>query len=235
MNKIIKQLQKQFIAHAVEDSPFEACGVVIKTGMKYKYIRCRNILGRDAFQCHPEDCYKASEQGEIVAVFHSHTNGNNSFTEADKAFCNSSTYPYILYVLPAGIFHYLEPITEIIPLVGRSYVSGVQDCFALAKDYYKLKHNVDIPDKKRWEMWWKDGVNLINEEEWESCGFSVVEDDSLQEGDVIVMQSGSKYPDHLAIYTGNGMILHHCYKRLSSEELYIGMWVKNTMFVLRRK
>ena len=235
MKKIIERLNIQFISHAVKESPLEACGVVVKVKNTYKYIPCRNIEKRDNFCCHPEDIFNASEQGDIVAVFHSHTNGNNEFTEEDRRFCNSSTYPFILYALPSDEFKFILPVEEVVPLVGRTYIAGVQDCFALAKDFYKQKYGIDIPEKERWELWWKDGVNLINETSWEELGFSSVSDGTLEEGDIVVMQNGSKYPDHLAVYIGDGKILHHCYQRLSKEDLYIGMWVRNTVYVLRRK
>lgn len=236
MKKIIDALREQFVSHANRDYPLEACGVVIKVGKKHKYFPCRNIEKRDNFSCHPEDVVAASEEGEIVAVFHSHTNGNDSFTEADKLFCNSSTFPFILYSLPLGNFHFIHPESDaIVPLIGRTYVAGKQDCFAIAKDYYKQEYNIDVPEKERWELWWKDGVNLINEDAWEELGFTCVLDGTLLKGDIIVMQNGSKYPDHLAVYIGDQKILHHCYKQLSRRDLYIGQWVNNTVYVLRRK
>lgn len=227
----VKKLEKELIAHAEECFPRECCGVLLLKDQKIRYFPCRNIAKAGDFECDPSDIAKAMEEGEIVAVFHSHANGNPSFTESDISFCTE--FPFILYALPAGKFDYLMPTKDIPPLVGRTYVSGKQDCFSLVRDYYLIEQDFDIADAHRWERWWEDSP-LITKEGWESRGFEEVRG-SLQEGDVIVMQNGGKVLDHLAVYIGDGKILHHCYNRLSRQDLYIGIWLKNTVYVLRRK
>lgn len=227
---IAEHLKQQMKQHALNEAPLEACGVVFKG----EYFPTRNIADSGEFKCHMDDV-PTDDIDELEWVFHSHTNGNNSFSASDITHCNVCGVPYVLYSTASDEFLYLQPVEDIPEYVGRVYVAGIQDCYSLVQDYYKKEYSITLPDVDRWECWWKDGVNLIANNVWEDMGFHILQNKKeIKQGDVIVMQSGSKYPDHLAIYLGDEKILHHCYNRLSNIELYSGMWLKNTVYVLRR-
>lgn len=223
----LKELMKE---HAMRESPLEACGVV----WNGKYYPTRNIEASGSFMCNPEDI-PTTDIEEIEWVFHSHTNGNRGFSGSDVKHCNMCRIPYALYCTKTDEFFFMNPETKEEPYVGRVYISGMQDCYTIVQDFYQREFNTTLPHVNRWECWWKDGANLISNKVWEDMGFSVVKNKrELERGDVLVMQSGSKYPDHLAIYLGDEKILHHCHNRLSNIELYVGMWLHNTVYVLRR-
>jgi cell wall-associated NlpC family hydrolase len=46
---------------------------------------------------------------------------------------------------------------------------------------------------------------------------------------------GSGNPNHIAVYIGNEMILHHGHGRLSRRDIYGGFWQKHTTHHLRHK
>ena len=50
-------------------------------------------------------------------------------------------------------------------------------------------------------------------------GFKIVEDE-MQVGDLLLMKFVGPDPDHVAVYIGDQMMIHHADKRLSSRDLY---------------
>lgn len=132
LDKIVEKFKGEFEAQATKEYPREACGVVILRKGRYKYIPCRNIAGENDFKCHPEDISKAEDEGTIVACFHTHTNGNKFFTEADRMGCEGSQVPYILLVWPLGLYQTMEPCGYHPSLLEREYIGGVLDCYTLS-------------------------------------------------------------------------------------------------------
>ncbi|MBA4152635.1 MAG: hypothetical protein C0509_08740, partial [Acinetobacter sp.] len=122
-----------------------------------------------------------------------------------------------------------------LPYEGRPFVYGVLDCLSLVTDYYQNEIGITLNDgeRKAWG-WWLDAGNqhalvngLINQ------GFVPVDKPAID--DVIVMQiGGGPCPNHLALYQGNGRILHHPHVGArSGQELYGFYWRQNTVKALR--
>ena len=82
--------------------------------------------------------------------------------------------------------------------------------------------------------WWNNGENLYLDN-FKSAGFEEVRDGSLKVGDGILMQIRSPVPNHAAVYIGNGMILQHLHRRLSSRDLYDGYFQEVAVKVLRHR
>lgn len=83
--------------HAEEQSPKEACGVVVNG----RYWRCRNIADdpvRD-FVIDPRDYAVAAMYGKIEAIVHSHPMGGPA-SGADKASCIGTKVPWHIYSMP---------------------------------------------------------------------------------------------------------------------------------------
>src|SRR3546814_13788378 len=55
----------------------------------------------------------------------------------------------------------------------------------------------------------------------------------LRPGDVLCMAIGEGNPNHMALYVGEGEILHHLTNRLSTREPYRDFWRTLTCYVLR--
>lgn len=236
MNKVIQRHKEEMLELAKQEFPKEACGVVVMQGKKTKFIPCKNNHHHptEDFECSIQVADLEDDGYEIIAVFHSHTNGNTSLTESDKAWMNSSQLPYILVCLPQESFTYGIPDSEDKPFKGRFYVAGVQDCYTLVRDYYKAEYGTLLKDFYRNDKWWDNDLDVLNTDNFKDAGFGEVSLEEILPGDVVVMQFG-KCNDHLAIYTGNSKILHHCYNRLSCEDVYGGMWLKHTTSIQRYK
>lgn len=222
--------------HAEQCYPQESCGVIIVKNGKRVYRPCRNTAGNpySTFQIAPEDYAEAEDAGEITHIVHSHPNTPATPSLTDVASCESSGLVWLIVNWPNGDIHELKPTGYEVPLLGREYSHGVLDCFSLVRDYYKRVLGIDAPDFPREEYWWKKGQNLYLEHFAEYDMFEV-KDGTIQEHDVLLMQLESPVPNHAAVYIGGNLIVHHCFRRLSSRDVYGGMWQKITVKVIRHR
>lgn len=222
-----ESVKSLIIQHANQDNPRESCGLVIIHKGKQRYIPCKNLgTGTDNFVLDPEDYATADEQGEIVAVIHSHPNMSAKPSQADLVACEASGLPWWIIGIPSEHWEYLEPSGYIAPLVGRTWSHGVLDCYAIIRDWYKQELFIELPDFDRSDEWWKNGQNLYLDNILK-VGFKPISIDDLQAGDVILMAIGSSVPNHGALYLGDGVILHHIQNRLSTREMFGGFYLKN--------
>ncbi|MDE9456052.1 NlpC/P60 family protein, partial [Xenorhabdus bovienii] len=125
----------------------------------------------------------------------------------------------------------IMPTGGIKPLLGRPFVHGIWDCYAIVRDWYRLERNIDIPDFERSDGWWDRGENLYMKN-YVSAGF-VECSGELQIGDVIIMQVQANEPNHAGVYIGDGLMLHHMYGQLSNKVPYSGYWQERAIIALR--
>ncbi|WP_278976754.1 C40 family peptidase [Oligella urethralis] len=245
-------LKKAIEAHAIAEYPRECCGLIIADGNKQKYIPCRNVAENDHdFKLHPEDYANAEEQGQVLAVVHSHIDRNPLPTEADKVGCEASGLPWHIVAVHDGeinSWHYFEPTGYQAPLVGREFHHGVLDCYTLIRDFYQRELNIVIPDFERPDDWWnKPECGEIYLDNFSKAGFVRV-DDEPRYGDVILMQYRSERTNHGGVYLGDkglkeapdlfpvpNALLHHAMPRLSERVPYAGYWADITRMVVRHK
>lgn len=232
------------VNHAVAAFPQESCGLVVIVKGRERYIACRNLAQSksDHFILSPEDYADAEDQGEIVAIVHSHPNESSRPSEADLVGCESSGLPW--YILSIGhedgaaphlqSEHAIAPTGYKAPLVGRQFHHGVLDCYALIRDYYQEERGITLKDYERTDAWWERGENLYVKN-FQDCGFEQVDINDIQIGDVIIMQVRAPEPNHAGVYIGDGLFLHHLYGRLSSRDVYGGYWREVTRCVVRYK
>lgn len=225
-------------AHAVADYPREACGLVAVVKGRERYIPCRNqaTTPSEHFILHPEDYANADEQGELVAVVHSHPDVPARPSEADKVACESSGLPWLIVAVSAdgaGELVEIEPCGYEAPLVGRTFAHGILDCYTLVQDWYKLELGIILPNFDRPDNWWNEGGDLYMQH-FAEAGCARARG-PLQRGDIILMAIRARVANHAAVYLGDGLMLHHLYGRLSSRDVYGGMWAEKTMLIVRHK
>jgi proteasome lid subunit RPN8/RPN11 len=225
-------------AHAVADYPREACGLVAVVKGRERYIPCRNMAttASEHFILHPEDYANADEQGELVAVVHSHPDVPARPSEADKVACEASGLSWLIVAVTKdgpGELVEIEPCGYQAPLVGRTFAHGVLDCYTLVRDWYQRELGITLPHFDRPDAWWDKGGDLYMQH-FAEAGCEKAEG-PLRRGDIILMAIRSRVANHAAIYLGDGLMLHHMYGRLSSRDVYGGMWAEKTMLVVRHK
>lgn len=217
--------------YAKKHFPKEACGLVIIRKGREVFWPCKNIseYGNN-FCIDPADYAAAEDEGEVTAIWHSHCGIPPEPSEADKVGCEKSGLEWFIYATPMDKWNSFKPSGFIAPLVGRQFVHGVVDCYSLVRDWYQLEKGIILPDFDRKDDWWHKGENLYIEN-FKKAGFE--ETDKLEPGCGIIMQIMSPVPNHAAVYLGSDLIIHHMFNRLSSRDVYGGMYKKCTSRIVR--
>ena len=212
------------LEHAQKDSPQEACGLLTIHKGKEKYYPCKNIAEEQGehFILDPDDWMKAEDEGEVIAVIHSHPNHPPYPSEADLASCEYLDLPFYIVTPETKQWHYFKPSGYKKGLIGREWVWGVQDCWSLIHDWYEEKRNIKLKHWDRPKSPKEFSKNPLFEHGLPLTGFVELEDTvDLEEGDVLLMDTTNTGKlDHVALYLGNQTIFQHCVKRLSCRELY---------------
>jgi len=219
------------IEDAKVNYPAEICGVIVNGGNKAKYFKCKNIAPNpeDEFVIDPMDYIRASQQGDIIAIVHSHPD-NTRISNADREGCNKSGIPWTIVDATSGTYtnYYPEKYVNR-PFIGRPFIHGILDCYALVKDYYKKELNIELEEYYRPEAWWEDRETNLYLDNAFSAGFIKIESKDLRKGDIVLMKLRSpRHPNHAAIYMGDGTIMHHVAGRLSKVDPYGGYWLSAT-------
>lgn len=120
-------------------------------------------------------------------------------------------------------------------LLGRPYISGRFDCYGLARDYYKLVWGLELSNFARPDRWWDhDDLDLITRsltiDGWKSIGTCIR---TLKVGDGLVFAAGGGKANHVGIYVGNGLFIHHFYKHFSKEEALLDKWTNRMLTIVR--
>ncbi len=226
--------------------PNEACGLVVRIGKKSIAVETVNAAQdpRAYFLIEPGEYMRAAEMGEVIGVWHTHAEAPADPSMADLAGCEASDLPW--YLMACNKRDEGLQLSELVcfrpggfeaPYEGRPYAFGALDCWTLAQDYYKREFGIELCGFPRIEEFWKkEGSNYMGDE-WEKPGFvSMPRRATAEIGDLFLFQTdGSGNPNHVAIYVGDGQILHHARGRLSVAEQYEGYWQKHTVRHLRHK
>ena len=230
--------------HAQAQYPRECCGLVVVIKGRERYVACSNTAaGTDHFVLPPEQYAAAEDQGEIVAIVHSHPDVPADASQADLVACEATGLPWYIVRVDlvngaalAGQMITIEPTGYQAPLVGRQFQHGVLDCYQLVVDWYARERSITLMQFDRADNWWDDGTSDLYTQGFPQAGFVRLADGApLEEGDVILMQirSRNNVPNHAAIYLGDGLMLHHLHGRLSSRDVYGGYFLESTRAVLR--
>jgi proteasome lid subunit RPN8/RPN11 len=223
--------------------PEEACGLVIKVGPKSLAIPCTNISDAptQAFMISTTDWIAASKQGEVIGVWHTHVEIPAVPSDADRASCEATAVPWYIVSVRKSEDGFafsqptmLQPVGFLMPYLERPYVAGVFDCFSLLRDYFQREYGIEINDYPRIETDGSLGRDKFIDR-FAQEGFTQLIDQEPIPGDVFLLQMTSSVPEHIAIYIGDDMILHHCHGRLSRRDIYGGYWAKHTTHHLRNK
>lgn len=202
------QTARDIAAHAQSRPQEEICGFVLVDG---RYLPLDNVADK------PSETFEIAPRAwreDVAAIVHSHPAGEPFLSGADRQSQVLTGLPWVLYT--GGCVKVFRCCPH---LRGRVFDYGVADCGALVRDAYMLA-GIDLPDGVRTDL---DGDAARGRlpEHLAVCGFAV--SDGLEAGDVLLTVHGGK-PSHLALYLGQGRILHHAYNQLSRRERLTDWW-----------
>lgn len=112
---------------------------------------------------------------------------------------------------------------------------GTQDCLSLVRGFYSENFGIEIPDFVRPNDWNADELDLI-EILHERAGFNKIttwKPKDFRPGDLLCMAIGEQNANHLAVYVGEGEMIHHLFGRLSKKEPMRDFWFNSTCYLLR--
>ena len=223
------------LAHAKDQDPKESCGLLIEIKGKEKYYPCKNLSNwsNQCFIIDPIDYAKAEDTGKILAVIHSHPTTQPIASQADMISCEDTNLPWHIVNPKTEQWGYYEPSGYKPPLIGRHWVWGVTDCWALVRDWYKETKGIILRD-------WERPITpeeFIADPMFERCawrtGFrQLIREEKLENGDLLFMSILTSGLNHVAIFI-DGDVLHHLADRISCKEPYNEWLLKCTGMRLR--
>lgn len=234
--KLTKEIKEKALAHAKEEYPKEAVGLVHVIKGKNRYFKCQNLAETpdEHFILNPKDYLEAEKKGEIIAVVHSHPKTNPAPSPADKVACEASGLPWFIVNPNTETWGEYKPEGWELPYVGREFSHGIVDCYSLVRDFYKREFKLQLNDYNRRDQWWEKGENMYLDN-FAKEGFKETTLEQIAYGDLFLMQLESPVPNHAGIYLDNGIVLHHVQGRLSSRDVYGGYYQKVTAKVLKHE
>lgn len=167
----------------------------------------------------------------LLGYFHSHVDATELPSTQDQMMINKLNIDMLIYSVYTDNFLVVEPNSEQFPLVGRQFNHVTANCYTLVRDYYIEIRGITLTNYVQIPNWWQKGLNLFIDYA-QAEGF--VEVNALQKHDIILMQINAPVPNHVGVYLGNNIMLHHPLDRLSQRTIYGGYWMKHTWGYYRR-
>lgn len=217
MTTLPQETQDVMLEEAAKAAPNEAVGfVLLIDGKEVAFPVVNQFSGVGRGHIDGADFAKAEGAGNIVGIYHSHVNRSCMPSAADKTTSERHKLKLFIVGWPIEQIYEYEPQGWRAPLVGREWCYGVHDCYAIVRDHFQMELGIELPDFERDPKSEKNNLLPYIEE----SGFE--EAQGLQRHDVLVLQINSPdFPNHCAVYLGDGLMVHHLQNDISKIQPYI--------------
>jgi proteasome lid subunit RPN8/RPN11 len=216
--EVLNQISKL----AQEAESREVCGYVVrKTLGEVILVPSENKANRPdvSFLISPEAYLEATAQGKLIALYHSHLSGSEKPSESDTCCCNRLQLPFLIYSVERNKFKLIHPGDPLASIIGRPWHYG--SCVSAMRDYMQITHGITLPEyaydtpEEEFPLENRDlfheGIIASGFIEIKKNGAWSLEDIQrglLQPSDIISLAILTKMPNSMAVYLGDGKILH---------------------------
>lgn len=234
---------KRQIIRLAEDSPSqEVCGFIYAGLDTTAVFPCRNVALDPAnrFEISSDDHLACLQLGDIIGVYHSHVTGPAEFSEGqvwtDKEVSEEAALPFYLYHLPSQSWKQHLPASYTVPLEGRRFLWGFEDCYETARHYFRQTLSIHLRDYDRDETFGPTKSDAIRENLHHE-GFVQLNPSTtkIKLHDALLFDVSPRCPQHLGIFVSPQRMLHHPRKSLSHIDLIDGRWTSKLVSVLRHQ
>lgn len=200
------QYEEQIRREATAAFPNEAVWLITTKG-------CRQVENIHAdpenhFEVRQLDLAKARAEG-LLAVVHSHPNMPDVPSACDMQAQINNAVPFGILTSGAegsGKIRWWGMEARP-PLLGRPFVHGITDCYALIRDYYHMTLGIELPEFPRDWMWWEEGQSLFTDG-FEEAGFRQIRTTDLREHDVVLFRIRADEVNHGGVMQAGELFLH---------------------------
>lgn len=217
-------------AHALAEWPRESVGYVVGDA----YVPQSNIALDPVREFAVAD---SAWSDDVQAVIHSHTISlDRAPGAADMRSQISAGVPFGILATDGNVAtpilwfgdHVLDE-----PLVGRTFVPGVTDCYELVRAWMWQERKIKLRPFARDADWWERGGDLLAQS-FEKAGCKRISVEDARAGDGLLMAiPATGIINHCAVLLGGGLMLHHRAGQLSRREPWSGAWRRLTRMVVR--
>lgn len=253
--KLSEEIERKLIEIAVKSVPREMCGLLIystkEDAVIFKEVPNTHPDPMNFFRIDARAIAAVSIGGDsVLAYVHSHPTGSSQPSPSDVADMNLHGKPFIIVSARDRTVNTWYPTN--VPLVGRQYIHGKQDCYTIVRDYYQRELGIELPDFEREDRWWENAEGkALYVDNFREAGFVPVGAMDMRQHDVLLCYWGStKHVNHALIYlgadgklkseettpcTGARLYLHHPYGSLSVRCLLGQSRMETVAYVLRHR
>lgn len=229
-------------AHAMAKFPEEAVGLVLTDGT---FIACTNQHPEPLDHFAFEKSLLVRFNGRIAGIVHSHTPGfkGDPTVEATHELSEADMSQQIATDLPWGVSVaskdscsnpvWWGDMLPIRPLIGRTFVHGITDCYSLVRDWHRLR-GIHFDDVPRDPDWWEQPDKDLYTELFESRGFERVQRVAPKVGDCFICGVRSDKRNHAGVFVSPQLFLHHPGHQLSLRG-QASIWRSKLDFLVRHK
>lgn len=201
------------MAHANSLRRQEVCGIVTACPTApdgYRYHRVPNSAA-DPARHFVIDPLALAGLPAALAVVHSHPEGPAWPSAADLHQAQADDVVWGIAVPSgqphAGLFWFGGDLQA--SMTDRGYRHGVTDCYALVRDWYRLRFGIRLIDRPREWQWWQGKEDLYSASFSHSGFVRLPPEAELRTGDVALAAILGETLNHALIHVGDGLVLHH--------------------------
>lgn len=233
--------------HARALYPEEMCGFVVDG----KFVPVQNVAADPAthveegckcrlcaFQISDQDTLRYFDKAQMI--LHSHPGGPVHPSKADMNGQMLTGLPWGVVALDEdrmGDFEIWGDSLPIAPLLSRTFMHGIRDCYSLVRDTFRMGKErlaaegitdawpydpITLLDMGRDDGWW-NGEDDFYAEHFEKVGFKLITREEARPGDCFLLKIRCDKFNHAGILISNDLIMHHLPMRVSRREPS-GVW-----------